>query len=186
MSPKLHNRLPWSELAAENAVLAGVIDASELAPRLGEALARERPAGSIRYELHFAPGESGRVRVSGHITAGLEATCQRCLQPFRLPLEVDVAVAVADTPAAGAPLRGGAPDRDAAELDEADAEGLASLADLVEEELILAIPFLPRHASSECPAAPRLAGQEGGEGESSRPFAGLREAMERSRGDASD
>lgn len=181
MSLKLHHRLPWKQLAAENAVLAGEIDASGLAPRLGEALACERPAGVVRYELHFAPDqEEGRIRVTGHLGAELDAICQRCLQPFRLPLEADVNVSVADSPLP-ATQPGSSLDQDASELDEADLDGLGNLADLVEDELLLAIPFLPRHELSECPAASREIGQRDDEGENRRPFAGLREAMQRSR-----
>ena len=180
MSLELHHRLPWNTLAAENAALEGEIDASELAPRLGEALALERPAGFVRYELHFAPGPDGKVHVSGHLGAELDAICQRCLQPFRLPLDVDVSVSVADSPPQARHDRLPA-DTDVPDEDEADAEVLGSLADLVEEELLLAIPFLPRHELSECPAASPETGQESGESESRRPFAGLREAMERSR-----
>ena len=185
MSLKLHHRLPWNQLAEENAVLAGEIDASELASRLGKALACERPEGAVRYELHFAPEQEGRVRVTGHLGAELGAVCQRCLQPFRLPLEVEVSVAVADSPLA-ATRPGSSTDQDTSEPDVADADELASLADLIEEELLLAIPFLPRHELSECPAADREAGQEDDEGESRRPFAGLREAMRRSREEESD
>jgi len=188
MSLELHHRLPWNTLAAENAALAGEIDASELAPRLGEALALEHPAGVVRYELHFAPEQDGRVQVSGHLGAELDAICQRCLQPFRLPLEVDVSVSVVDSPSPAAHRRFPA-DSEAPERDEGDAEVLSSLADLVEEELLLAIPFLPRHELSECPAASHQAhetGREAGESESRRPFAGLREAMERSREGESD
>jgi len=186
MSRKLHNRLPWSELAAENTALAGEVDASELAPRLAEALAREQPAGIVRYELHFVPGEPGRIRVTGHLSGELEATCQRCLQPFRLPLEVDVAVSVADSPSATGRLRGPAEERDAAELEEADVAGLGSLADLIEEELLLAIPFLPRHEMSQCPAAGEQPEEAVRKDASRRPFAGLREALERSREDEPD
>lgn len=186
MSLKLHHRLPWTELAAENAALTGEIDASRLAPRLGEALACERPAGVVRYELHFAPEREGRVRITGHLGAELDAICQRCLQPFRLPLEVDVNVSVADSPLP-ATHPGTKVDREAPEPDEADVDGLGSLADLVEEELLLAIPFLPRHDVSDCPAAGRQTENEPREeGESRRPFAGLREALQRSREDESD
>ncbi len=185
MSPELHHRLPWNTLAAENATLEGEIDASELAPRLGEALALEHPAGVVRYKLQFAPVQEGRVRVSGHLGAELDAICQRCLQPFRMPLEVDVNVSVVDSPPQARHSRLPA-DTDVPDADEADAEVLGSLADLVEEELLLAIPFLPRHELSECPAAGPETGQEAGENESRRPFAGLREAMERSNEGESD
>lgn len=185
MSLKLHHRLPWNELAAENAMLAGEIDACELAPRLGEALARRHPAGIVRYELHFAPEQEGRVRVTGRLGAELDATCQRCLQPFRLPLDVSVNLSVVDSPPPAGD-GGASAGHGASEPDEADADGLGSLADLVEEELLLAIPFLPRHELSECPAAGNEAARESGESESRRPFAGLREAMKGAGEDESD
>ncbi len=184
MSLELHHQLPWNALAAENAALAGEIDASKLAPRLGEALALERPAGVVRYKLHFSQGSEGRVRVGGHLGAELDAICQRCLQPFRLPLEVEVNVSVVDSPTSATDHRSPGP-HNVSEQDEADADGISSLAELIEEELLLAIPFLPRHELSACPAAGHETGQEAGESGSRRPFAGLREAMGRSREDES-
>lgn len=178
MSTDLHARLPWNELALSARTLSGRIDAARLAPRLGEALAREHPAGTVEYELHFAPGApaGGAVRVTGRITARLEATCQRCLQDFDLETEVPVEVDVATcaSPGGGDQVAGGP--------EQGDADLLTGLAGLIEEELLLTLPFLPSHPEAECPATPAESGGErGSPQEVQRPFAGLRAALDKAR-----
>lgn len=178
IDPKV--RLPWDTFAAERRTLAGRIDAATLAPRLAEALARERPAGTVAYELHFAPvpaaaGEA--VIVTGQLRARLEATCQRCLEPFEMTLEVAVDVEVETSRAAPESKAGS----DRSVPDRADADAVPSLDALIEEELILAIPFLPRHPGDFCPQAPGAREAEPEDSDMQRPFAGLQEAMERAR-----
>lgn len=179
MTPDLHSRLPWRELAADGRALSGRVDAALLAPRLGEALGLGAPAGVVEYALRFAPADIGRVAVTGRLDAELDATCQRCLRPFRMPLEVEVDVEVeldAAPEAARSDAVSEGPER-------ADAGGMPTLAALIEEELILAIPFLPRHLPGDCPAAGDTTAETPGGGDRQRPFEGLREALERARGD---
>ncbi|MGH8128670.1 MAG: YceD family protein [Gammaproteobacteria bacterium] len=170
MNQFLHSSLPGKALAAERRTLSGQIEASELAPRLAEALARAEPTGTVTYELSFAPGPDEAVAVTGRLQASLEATCQRCLRPFVLNLEVPVEVLLE---ARVAPQQ---EDPDAAW----DAvETAPSLGELIEEELLLALPFLPRHAPQECVAADEVAALAADPvGETQRPFAGLREALD--------
>lgn len=174
--PSLHRRLRGRELAADHRTLSGTIDAGELAPRVGEALAREHPAGSVAYELSFAPGPDGEVAVTGRLGARLEATCQRCLRPFVLALEVpvDVLLEAGDTASQAADP---GPARDVA-------GNVASLAGLIEEELLLALPFLPRHPPQACPASAGLVpgADAAAGGDVQRPFAGLRDALDAARG----
>lgn len=178
MNQPLHHRLPSRELAAGHRTLAGRIDATELAPRLAEALARERPAGTVDYELAFAPGPGEGVAVTGHLKARLEATCQRCLRPFTLDLEVPVEVLL-EVPEA--PL----PEEDGPAWDAAGAVG--SLGELIEEELLLALPFLPRHPPGACAPAGGDPGVDAASDEDrQRPFAGLREALDAARDDNRD
>lgn len=170
MNQFLHSRLPGKALAAERNTLSGRLEASELAPRLAEALARAEPAGTVIYELSFAPGPDEAVAVTGRLQASLEATCQRCLQPFVLKLEVPVEVLL-EAPTA-------AQQRDSGTMRDA-VETAPSLGELIEEQLLLALPFLPRHAPQECAASGELAAlaAESAE-ETQRPFAGLREAFD--------
>lgn len=178
MPLSLNTRLPWEELAAERRTLSGRIDAGALAQRLGEALARPHPAGTVDYEFHFAPGAIGWVTLRGTLHARLEATCQRCLQAFEMPLEVAVDLEL-DTGGSTLDARGGT--RTGA-VEQGDAAELPTLAAVIEEELLLALPFLPRHAHGGCSAASGAVEAAGdAAGVSRRPFAGLREALERAR-----
>lgn len=167
--PTLHRRLPSRELAAGRRTLAGTVDAAGLAPRLAEALARKKPAGTVDYELSFAPGPGGAVAVTGRLEARLEATCQRCLRPFTLELEVPVGVLLEAGGETGS--------------DWEATVATASLAELIEEELLLALPFQPRHPQPDCAPDEADSGGtgEGAGGESQRPFAGLREALDAAR-----
>lgn len=170
MNQFLHSRLPGKALAAERGTLSGRIEASELAPRLAEALARTEPAGTVTYELSFAPGPDEAVAVTGRLQANLEATCQRCLRPFVLNLEVPVEVLLEACAVAQPEAVGAVPDA---------VETTPSLVELIEEELLLALPFLPRHAPQDCAAAGEVAAlAPDSEGETQRPFAGLREAFD--------
>ncbi|MGA7966166.1 MAG: YceD family protein [Gammaproteobacteria bacterium] len=170
MNQFLHSCLPGRALAAERSTLSGRVEASELAPRLAEAVARSEPAGTVSYELSFAPGPDEAVAVTGWLQASLEATCQRCLQPFVLHLEVPVEVLLE--------ARAAAQQADSGTTWDA-VETAPSLGELIEEELLLALPFLPRHAPQECAASDDLAAlaAESRE-ETQRPFAGLREALD--------
>ena len=174
MQQSLYRRLPGRQLAAEQRTLSGRLDAAELAPRLAEALAREHPVGTVTYELAFAFGPDEEVVVTGHLQARLEAMCQRCLRAFMLDLEVPVQVLLGGR--AVSPQPDSEPAWDSVE----PAPGLG---DLIEEELLLALPFLPRHPLQICVAV--------NEGDTSaanivsaaqRPFAGLREALDVGRG----
>ncbi len=134
------SRLPLEDLAAAAERRAGEVDAALLGPRLAEALAHDM-AGKVAYTLDFAFAPVGGIAISGTIHAELEALCQRCLEPFRLQLTVPVRLIVPP--------------------DEIDAEAPAgwefsapdmrpSLIELIEEELLLALPLVPRHPPGVC------------------------------------
>ena len=108
----------------------------------------------VSHELTNKDGEAkGKVRFSrqqGHAVADLdvsaqpEVVCQRCMQPMRWPVKVKSRVAlVSDYDAADR-----VPEGFEVFLVEADS---VSVRDLVDEEVMLALPNVPRHAEgSEC------------------------------------
>ncbi|MGZ5270769.1 MAG: YceD family protein [Ramlibacter sp.] len=121
----------------------------------------------------------GELRNAGHVQpdvwlhlqaqALLPMTCQRCLEPVDVPLEVDRAFRfVADE------------DTAAAEDDEAEEDLLAisrtfDLPGLIEDELLMEVPVVPRH--DVCPHAVPLSVADPGFEEAAapeHPFAGLR------------
>jgi uncharacterized protein len=119
--------------------------------------------GSVRVELDF--GKDGRWPVvTGRVEAELVLQCQLCLDPLPWPVRLQVALGVV------------------ASLDEADRllgsyepllfEGGAPirLSDLVQDELVLAIPSIPQHA--DCGKAAH-SWPRAGNGKRENPFAVL-------------
>jgi len=117
--------------------------------------------------------EEGRIVAEVDLATTLAVRCQRCLQTLLLPIESHSRVVlVADEAAAvGVPP----------ELETALApEGRLALADLMEEELLLALPAVPRHAG-DCPGVKRSEAKEDISQPTQRPFASLGELLGRSK-----
>lgn len=126
----------------------------------------------------MATGKVAFSRVQGRVIADVtlearpEVRCQRCLGSMVLPVRSQsrVALLASESEADAVPP----------ELEVALApEGRMRLADLFEEELLLAVPGAPRHAEGRCPA---IAGQVVAEdiGEPvRRPFAELRSLLKK-------
>lgn len=138
--------------------------------RVGEFLAS--PQGMVAGTVALLR-EEGRIVAEVALTAQLVLLCQRCLQPMLQPIESRSRVALlADEDAAAAVPP---------ELETVLApEGRLRLADLVEEELLLALPVVPRHAGA-CPGEPRVEAQEKDSQSTQQPFAHLGELLGRSK-----
>jgi uncharacterized protein len=143
----------------------------------------------VSHELSASDGDAhGKVRFSrqlGHAVADLEVNaqpevvCQRCMQPMRWPVTVKSRVAlVSDYDAADR-----VPEGLEIFLVEADS---VSVRDLVDEEILLALPNAARHVEgSECAdSAMQLPGHEVDADEAEdpqvqKPFAQLGELLKR-------
>lgn len=103
---------------------------------------------SARGEMRAVPGEPSEIWLHLQADAKLPVTCQRCLLPVEIPLVVDRA------------FRFVADEETAALLDEeAEEEVLAldpafDLAALIEDELLMEMPLVPRH--EVCPTEVKL------------------------------
>jgi len=140
------------KLAMRGQALSGRVATGELSRLAAAVLAAD---AAVDVELAFAPGDEV-AEIHGRVRVGVTLTCERCLEPVEMVL--------AATPALGL-VRG---DEDAARLPERlepcflAAEEL-DLFDLVEEELLLALPIVARHQEacgrlgSLDPAAPETA-----------------------------
>jgi Predicted metal-binding, possibly nucleic acid-binding protein len=99
--------------------------------------------GEAAFTLAFDHDETKRPRVRGTVRAELQLCCQRCLQS--MPLVVDAAFQL--SPVSGPEEAERLPaEYEPLLLD----ERLLHPMDLVEDELILAIPPAPRHAAADC------------------------------------
>jgi uncharacterized protein len=144
---RAQGRFDAFELADTGGAINGVVNPIEL-PRLADRLVPPDDASSVRIVWRVTGGHDSVGRPM--LTLSLEGTvflvCQRCLKSFAVPVAQDTALLLA---------------RDEAELavlDEAEPEViLAKLpldpAMLVEDELLLALPFSPRHDERECAGA---------------------------------
>lgn len=120
------------------------------------------------------PGGAGQPQVWLHLDARAEVSlaCQRCLQPMAVPLVVHTALRFVE-----------GEDR-AQREDEASEEDVLALSpsidlhELAQDELILALPLVPRHddCALPAPAADAACGE-------AKPFAAL-EQLRRGRGPA--
>jgi len=128
--------------------------------RLRDALSTNK--GTLRFELLGVPEELGRPALRLKVAGELQFVCQRCLGALEFPLRIDVSLQLAATQA----------ELDAEPLAAEGPEGIVAgremqVRDLVEDELLLAMPLVLRHE--------RCGGGEAQVLDERRsPFAGLR------------
>lgn len=142
-------RVDVRRLAADAAELSGEI-AQEQLDRLRSSLLpplADMPAPPVAWnasgESRAVAGSANQIRLHLHLRTRVALTCQRCLQ--RLEETLDVERSFLFVPH----------EDEAARLDEESDEDVLvlprqlDLIELIEDELILALPLVPRHA--ECP-----------------------------------
>ena len=176
MKPRVHDplRLDLAAFAAEGAVLEGHWPGGSLSRLAASATPpQDTPPGEVswRAQGRRVPVTGGDpelwLQVSAQVPVWL--TCQRCLRPLEVPIEIDRELRFVRDEAEAEALD--------AELDE-DVLALPrslDLRELVEDELLLALPLVPRH--EECPQPlPHAAGDEDLPDEAAQrpnPFAAL-------------
>ncbi len=140
--------------------------------------------GTVRARLRFGR-EQGWPKAQVALEAEVEMICQRCMRPMRVRVGADSPILLVDSEQAAEQ----APEGSETFLAQ---EGRFSIAALIAEELMLALPIVPLHeALAECqppalqPALEAAARAEsppadaGAPGPVTRPFADLRALMER-------
>jgi len=142
--------------------------------RLGEVLAGTE--GTLQYELDFGRDEFGTAYLDVRVQAPLTLTCQRTLEPFVLPVTVDSRLGLIRSEREESALPPGSEPLLVAD------DSKLSLADVIEDELLLALPLVPVNPDSSLPE--EVVGHEpeassSGEGRSDNPFAVLRELKKR-------
>ncbi|MDF1796348.1 MAG: YceD family protein [Coxiellaceae bacterium] len=129
-------------LASRGESLQGEVAMSNLA-RVSNVL-QDEPSGQVSYCLDFSQDDQGRAMVNGRIQASVVLECQRCGQAVEIALDLNphLMVAHSDQQAKQVPkefeplLVGGEP---------------VILNEVLEEELLLALPMVPRHEEGQCP-----------------------------------
>lgn len=134
-TPSLPSRIdPW-RLAAEGGRLDGALALAAL-PRLVTAL--NRADGVVKVALVAGVDRQGVHFIAGVMHTEVELVCQRCLEPLRVALDATVSLGLVHGEAEA--------DRLPEEYEPLLVpEGNLGVADLVEDELLLALPRIPRH-----------------------------------------
>ncbi|MEW9624831.1 YceD family protein [Rhodanobacter geophilus] len=128
--------------------------------------------GEVDFRLDFGRDELGTDYVDVHAQAPLTLTCQRTLEPFVLPVTVDSRLGLIRRERDEAGLPPGCEPLLVAE------DGRLHPADVIEDELLLALPLVPVNPDSSLPDAAvdhGAAGQDDAAGQENNPFAVLRE-----------
>lgn len=134
--------MPW-QLAQAGQAVRGQMPLAGL-PRLARELPGKQEEAEV--ELAFGCNEAGRCYVHGYIKARLELICQRCLEPMKWPLNTQVRLGLT---AFESELNNWP---EGYEPWVVEREEAASLWNLVEDELLLALPIAPCHPVDNCPA----------------------------------
>jgi uncharacterized protein len=164
--------------------LPRLIDPNQLTDR-GVTLAGELPFAEMRrlsalglhgdplitVELAFSKSSQGLMMASGSAGTALELTCQRCLQPLMVRLEIGLNWEFVASAAAAGELGG--------EFEPVSIEQCPlNFCELIEDDILLALPIAPAHRSGECVTAG--VGDEG-VGARPKPFGVLAELRDRGR-----
>jgi uncharacterized protein len=150
------------EFASAGATQQGTLPLSGFS-RLRDLLASD--AGEVAYELEGLRDGRDRPSLRLAVRGTLQLKCQRCLEALPLEVDEDELLVLAATQAEidADPTDAEAPDRLLA--------GKAmAVRELVEDQLILALPFASRHERCKAAAAAR-------DSEKTLPFAGLKGLM---------
>ncbi len=172
MKPREFNplRLDVEAFAEAGATLSGAWPLASF-ERLAASSADAPPSGddAVQWSAHGScrrrTGAAPELRLGLRARAVLRLVCQRCLQPVETVVEVE------------RPLRFVAGEDEATALDaESDEDVLAlvralDLRELVEDELLLELPLVPRHAA--CPQPLAAVAEPDSTAARPKPFAAL-------------
>jgi uncharacterized protein len=169
MAPGLPDRVDCAQLADDAVVLERVYPLGEM-PRLQDLLADSR--GSVHARFAFSKLDTGRAGATVSVQATPHLVCQRCLQGFAF-----AAAGSSEIEFSGASGLGAADSQ--REVYETE-EGLVSLRDLAEEEVLLALPIAAMHPPQDCGQAQAETGEiEDVSAGRTRPFAALQTLLKK-------
>lgn len=135
----LPRTLDVRKAALRGVSIRGALTLAQL-PRLQPVLATSE--GWVRAELVFSRDEENHSVIAVSVEAEVDVVCQRCLEPMTLPVSCNnrLAVVWTDEQAKHLPKN----------LDPLICEDDCALWELVEDELILALPAYSYHEQTDC------------------------------------
>ena len=170
MSNQLPKTVDPYKLAGADAKLDGELPLAgliRLAPRLVSS------KGMIGVQLKFGVDTNNTKFIKGSLSAVLQLVCQRCMEPMSYPINLKLALGMVMGNADNVRLL---PDCFEPLLIEADS---LDLTEMVEDELLLALPIVPVHSQGTCAVTLEDVCDQPPDhsGETRRPFANLSDLM---------
>lgn len=146
--------------AEQGLSLTGILKIADMA-RLSANLANNEAIVAVK--LQFGVDEQKITYLNGHIDTKLALRCQRCMEPLVYEIMSDFSLGVVTT------------------LDEANSlpelyepamatEGNLALRELIEDEIILNLPIIPKHEPEDCKVKLPLIDSGCDEGKGGNPF----------------
>jgi len=147
---KQHQRLPFQvdpfRFAHDAVELESTLPLAQM-KRLSTIL--YQPEGDVAISLAFSVDVLGTSMLRGRVQAHLNMICQRCLESMPVDVDTELALGFARSDAGLEQIP--------SELEPVRAEdGQVNLLQLLEDEIMLALPQIPRHVESECSASALL------------------------------
>lgn len=165
MSDRVPDFVDPLRLAEQGRRIEGRIKLERLS-RLGSLLSSQK--GEVIIDVEFGVGADGIPALRGTLSAQLEMYCQRCMTPAQFAIEAGINLGIVKNEQEAALL----PD----EYEPLQVEHEPThFGDIVEDELILALPIAPMHEKSECAAWEPAEEPAGDEEEKKNPFSVLAE-----------
>ena len=162
-------RVNHRKLATEKRKIEGTLSPKSL-ERLNDAVMGVN--GEVEVSLSFRRGRNRSGLMVGSATARVLLECQNCMNEFEFVLEATYRHNLVQD------------EEQLAALEE-DLDGIVcpsemvQIAELVEDELLLALPMVPRHEDGQCPSEDDqlddYQAEDSEAGETYKPFAGLAE-----------
>ncbi len=165
--PLLPKQIDPIQLAVKETTLEGDLPLSEML-RLKDFLCEKDGIAAIH--LEFSRNAQGHAFMKGRIKTCFKVACQRCSQPMVLTLDIPVNDRLVRS------------DKEAKRLSKryepliVDSE-LMSLSSLVEEEILLSIPIVPKHSIEECKVKPSDLTEFEEQKDELNPFANLKKLL---------
>ncbi len=155
------------DFARKGQELRGTAPVAEMT-RLQDVLAS--PQGQVNYVLRGLTGKDGKLLLELALEGDCQLRCQRCLRGLPYAIKtVSLLMPVPESELEGSALEGGELDEEEG-IDRILADTHLDVLGLVEDEILLGLPFSPKHEFGACAAA-----AEHVSAEKQNPFAVLRE-----------
>ena len=159
MSTRLPERIDPLRLANRGTRLAGELPLSAMERLIAVV---HQATETARVELEFDLDADGRARIAGRVSTVVQLLCQRCLKPVAWPVERSVGLTAVESPSQADNL---AQDMDPLICGEA----ALKLLDIIEDELLLALPQEAKHREGQCAVRHQWSYGDDDSGELERP-----------------